>query len=886
MIIKELRALRGPNFFHVKPVIFMKLDIGDLEKKPSNVVPNLLQNLTEVMPTLVEHGCSIGVRGGFLKRIKEGTWAGHIAEHIALELQNLIGDDVTYGKTVTLKEKGFYDIIFRYKTEGVGLRSAEMAVEIADNLFQGRTVAIEPYLKELQNISDNSKLGPSTSAIVREAQKRDIPYIRLNNKNYIQLGLGKYQRRIEATLMDSTSALGVEIAANKKCTKHVLSKAGIPVPRGGEAESFEEAKKIAEGIGYPVVVKPASGNHGRGVTTDINGSNGLKSAFQKAMDISDSGEVIIEEYLGGSDFRLLVIGGKLVAAAQREPACVIGDGSRTIRELIEIENNNPERGEGHDKNLTRIAIDEDTQQILKKQGYQLDDVPTKDEKVYLKYTANISSGGTATDVTDRVHPINRAIAERISRIVGLDVMGIDLIAKNIEKPIRYGEAGVVEVNAGPGFRMHLSPSRGKPRNVAKAVVDMLFPEGQNYHLPICAVTGTNGKTTTTRLISHILNLSNYVVGMTSTDGVVIDNVPVLKGDYSGPCGAREVIKDSTVERVVLEVARGGILRRGLGFQKCDVGVLLNISPDHLGMGGIETLDDLTRLKATVTEAVKKDGFAIFNADDAYVMSRAHQTKGRTVFFSMHENSPILIDNLKKENFNVTVSDDTIVIQKPSGNFDIAHISNVPLTFEGRAKFNIENVLAAVAACYCLGVSERQINAGLISCSSSIGQIPGRMNVIDFREFKVVVDYGHNVGAIEATGDFLMNLMPGRKIRMVSGVGDRRDEDIIEYGKAVAKYSDYIVISDPANRNRKLGETANLVKQGILMNNFPANKIAVILNENDATDYLLKMAKPRDLIILQADNVSQIIQKVLTYRKDFFTTQGVNIDKVILNGMLI
>lgn len=863
MKIKELRALRGPNYFSNSPVIFLQLDIGELEEKPTDLVLGFMENIEKTLPTLYEHTCSPGVKGGFFQRIKRGTWAGHVVEHVALELQNLLGHKVSYGKAVTRKEKGIYDIVYSYQNEEVGLKSGEMAVEIVEKLFKGETTDVEPLISELKSIYESTLFGPSTQSIVEEANRRGIPHIRLNDRSHVQLGQGKYQRRIEATLMDDTSALGVEIAADKERTKEILEENGVPVPQGKGVGSFEEALEFAKEIGYPLVLKPLSGNHGRGVTTNITSEEELKNAYELAREIDSY--VVVEKFLKGKDFRIIVIDGKFQGAALREPAHVVGNGKDTIEKLIEMENENPNRGIGHEKNLTKIAIDEDTKRALKIQDLSLDSIPKNNQKVFVKSTANLSSGGTATDVTQKVHPLNQRMAERISRLIGLNVMGIDVISETLEQPLETGISGIVEVNAGPGFRMHLHPSKGKPRNIAKAVVDMLFPEEKSYTIPICAVTGTNGKTTTTRLISHILSFSGKTVGTTSTDGVFIDSVQILKGDYSGPEGAKAVMKDSTVDCGVLEVARGGIIRRGLGFEKCDVGVLLNVTSDHLGFGGIETLEELARLKSSVPEAVKPGGYGILNGDDPLAISRKDKIKGHTVIFSKDPNNKILKENLINGNFNVTTLDEKIIIQKPGGVLDIANINEIPITFEGRAGFNVENVMAAVGAAYALGVKEEYIKEGLISFSPSIGQSPGRMNIIDIGDFKVIVDYSHNVGAIHATGEFVKNLMPGKKIRLSSGVGNRRTEDIIEFGESLANYFDKVVICDASPRIRKPGETPLLVKEGILKGGLKEEDITIVKTEEEGAQIALKMAGPGDLVILQADNVNKMIQDVLDFK---------------------
>lgn len=871
MKIIEMRAIRGPNYYSNHPVIFMRLDIEALETKPTDKVAGFKDNLAKMMPSLIEHRCSPGVVGGFFERVVTGTWAGHVVEHVALELQCLAGYEVGFGKTFGTSEKGIYNLVYRYLDFKSGLRAGKMAVDLVENLFNGIITDVQPLVVELKLIAASSLLGPSTQSIVDEAKSRGISHFRLNEENYVQLGQGVHQRRIQATIMDNTSALGVEIADDKEMSKNLMKSMGIPVPEGHSVRSAEDALKAAEDIGYPVVVKPLIGNHGRGITINVINDEDLLLAYENACRICET--CLVEKYIEGFDFRILVINGKFVAAAHREPAYVIGNGKDSIRQLIDEVNKDPDRGFGHEKSLTRITPDCMTDRLLAEKQLTLESVLADGEKCYVKSTANLSSGGTAHDVTDNVHPLNQLMSERISQIIGLNVIGIDIIADSLEKPITSDTAGVVEVNAAPGFRMHLNPTKGKQRNIASYIINMLFPPGSIHSVPIVAVTGTNGKTTTTRLISHILGLSGRVVGMTSTDAVIIDNIPILKGDYSGPEGTRKVMMDATIDMAVLEVARGGILRRGLGYDASDVGVFLNISSDHLGEGGIDTLEELTRLKSSVTEAVKPSGYAVFNADDPRVLSCIDKTPGHPVLFSRNPEHPALKTNYDQGNLNVTIKDGKIIIQKKGWISTVASVVEIPITFDGKAWFNIENVMAAVASTAVLGLNETKIRAGLVSFSPSIGQSPGRMNIIDVGDFKVVVDYGHNIGAIKATGDFIKELMPGRKIRMTSGVGNRRTEDILAFGSALANYYDYIVICDADPRGRALGETARIVKEGLLKSGFTPDMITLVDDEKEATKISLSMARKGDLVVLQADNIDQVIKDVWNYKRALEVTKN-------------
>ncbi len=864
MKIEEIRALWGPNYYSRYPVIYMLLDIGKLEEKPSDMVPDMKDRLLKLMPSIMEHRCSPGHIGGFLERIERGTWAGHIVEHVAIELQCLANMEVGFGKTIGTDAKGVYKVVFRYRDQEVGVEAGKAAVKIVDALFKNKPIKIEPIIARLKVIREENIFGPSTYSIIKEAESRGIPHIRLNKQSYVQLGHGINQRRIQATMVDNTSAIGVEIADDKEQTKEILDEAGIPVPMGRSVDSLEGAFLVAKDINYPVTVKPLVGHHGKGITANVKNDGELKIAFNSAKKFHEL--IVVEKHLEGFDHRLLVINGELVAAARRETASVEGDGRSTIRELIDVVNEDPRRGIGHEKVLTEIKIDYMTKRLLKHQNLKLTDILPDGSMLYLKSTANLSTGGCSIDVTDEVHPHIKRMAERISEIININVMGIDVVAPHLRRPLKETGGGIIEVNAAPGFRMHLEPYSGARRNVAKPLVDMLFPPEAKSTIPIIAVTGTNGKTTTVRLIAHILKYAGKSVGMCCTDGIEIGNQVVLEGDYSGPSGARHILTEPLVDHAVLEVARGGILRRGLGYDESDIGVFLNISADHLGLDGLNTLEDLADLKSVVVDNIKPKGFAVLNADDELVMKSIDKIKANIILFSLDNTNPVLLTHISNDGIAVTVKDGNIILRKGAIDMKIARISNVPITFGGKALFNIANTLAAVGATYAVGIDIKTIQTSLVTFNSSTGQLPGRANLIDVGSFKVLIDYGHNPSAIESLAGLIPHLTNGRKINVGSGTGNRRDEDILNFGRNMGKMYDEIILCDSDPRDRKPGETAELAREGVLSSDFPKKNIQIVLDEGEAIQTALEMANEGDLVVIQANYIKEAIHIVLEYKE--------------------
>jgi cyanophycin synthetase len=768
--------------------------------------------------------------------MREGTYMGHVVEHIAIELQCLAGMEVGFGKTRESTVPGVYHVVYRYRDEEAGIEAGQQAVRLVEALAEGQSVDVGQIIQRLKELREERVLGPSTRSIVEESVARDIPFIRLNRASLVQL-------------TGRTSALGVEIADDKFLTKTLLRRLGVPTPEGSFVDSLEDAVAVAKNLGFPVTVKPLVGNHGRGVSVCVAREEDLGPAFENAQDVCPRG-VVVEQYLEGFDFRILAIEQRVVAAALRTPARVVGNGKQTVRELIDEVNRSELRGFGHEKVLTYITPDEMTEGLLRGIGLDLDSVPAAGRVVRLKSTANLSTGGTAEDVTDTVHPTNRFMVERISRIIDLDIMGVDIIAPSLETPILDNGGGVIEVNAAPGFRMHLAPTRGKSRRVAVPVVDMLFGTEGRGRIPLVAVTGTNGKTTTVRLISHILNTTGRHVGSTTTDGIEINKHTVMRGDYSGPDGAGIVLQDSMVDAAVLEVARGGILRRGLGYDRADVAVILNVAEDHLGLDDINDLDKLAEVKQVVADAVHgKTGRVVLNADDPRVLAMKEKVKAPTILFSLHPDSEAVRDHLSAGGTVFTIEEAFLVIREGDApSKSIANVFEAPITLGGKAFYNVANALAAAAAARALGLRVEDLRAGLLTFSPSVGQSPGRLNMIEVAGVDCLVDYAHNVPAYTALKQVVMSLSENRpeghrRIGVVSGTGNRLEGDIRRLGEVAAHaYSD-LVIKDSDPRSRPAGETAEIMKRGALEAGFPEDKIRVILDEKKAIEAAIASARP-------------------------------------------
>ncbi|MDN5893115.1 MAG: cyanophycin synthetase [Nocardioides sp.] len=883
LTIAETRVYRGSNIWSYDRSIHLVVDLGSLEEYPTNTIPGFTDNLLQLLPGLREHTCSRGHRGGFVERLNEGTWLGHVAEHCALALQQVVGHDIRRGKTRQVKgQPGRYNVIFGYVDEQVGLEAGRLAVRLVNHLVEADPdLDWEEELEAFIRRAQRTAFGPSTQAIIDEAVSRDIPWIRLNKHSLVQLGQGVHAQRIRATMTSETSSIAVDIASDKDLTTRLLSAAGLPVPKQESVRSADQAVKVANRIGFPVVLKPLDGNHGRGVCLDLQTDDDVREAFEIAEEQSRGGWIIVESFVTGKDYRCLVIAGRIAAVAERVPASVNGDGQSTIEELVDLANADPRRGVGHEKVLTRIKVDDAAIERVRDQGFGMNDVPPEGTMVKLAMTGNMSTGGISIDRTFEAHPENVEIAEEAARMVGLDIAGIDFICPDITEPVRETGGAICEVNAAPGFRMHTHPTIGEPQFIAKPVVDMLFPPGATSRIPIVAVTGTNGKTTTSRMISHIFKGMGRKVGMTSTDGVVIDERLTIRADASGPRSARMVLQNPRVDFAVFEVARGGILREGLGYERNDVAVVLNVAPDHLGLRGIDTIEQLANVKAVTVEAVPRDGHAVLNADDPLVREMRRRCSGQVVWFSMDEpgsEAREMIDAHCRRGGKALIlapSDrgEMIVVKEGRREMQLAWTHLLPATFGGRARMNVQNVMAAAAAAFAAGAPLHDIRQGLRTFSTNYYLSPGRLNEVEVNGVNVIVDYCHNAPGMRALGDFVdrvgdslaHDLARPSRIGVIATAGDRRDEDMRELGEVAAQHFDVVIVrEDQALRGRERGEIAELVTEGVrraMEDGARCRQVETILEEIDALRHAMSRANRGDLVVLCVDKHPQVMAEL-------------------------
>jgi cyanophycin synthetase len=898
---EETRVYRGPNIWSYERAIHLLVDLGSLEQFPTNTIPGFTDNLLQMLPGLREHSCSRGRRGGFVERLNEGTWLGHVAEHTALGLQQVVGHDIRRGKTRGVKGRpGHYNVIYGYVDEQVGLAAGRLAVRLVNHLVEADPeFDWEAELESFILRAERTAFGPSTQALIDEAVSRDIPWIRLNQYSLVQLGQGVHAKRIRATMTSETSSIAVDIASDKDLTTKLLGAAGLPVPRQESVRSADGAVAAANRIGYPCVVKPLDGNHGRGVCLNLRTEDDVREAFVIAEEQSRRGVCIVESFVTGKDYRCLIIDGRMAAIAERVPASVTGDGRSTVSQLVDTTNADPRRGVGHEKVLTRIKVDDAAIEVLAGQGHSLDSVPAEGENVKLALTGNMSTGGISIDRTFEAHPENVEIAEEAARMIGLDIAGIDFICPDITEPVRETGGAICEVNAAPGFRMHTHPTIGEPQFIAKPVIDMLFPAGAAARIPIVAVTGTNGKTTTSRMISHIFKGMGRKVGMTSTDGVVIDERLLIKADASGPRSARMVLQNPRVDFAVFEVARGGILREGLGYERNDVAVVLNVQPDHLGLRGIDTVEQLADVKAVLVEAVPRDGHAVLNADDPLVRDMRRRCSGSVVWFSMEEPGSEVREMIDKHCrrggkalvLNPSERGEMIVVRHGHREMQLAWTHLLPATFKGRARMNVQNALAAAAAAFAAGAPLHDIRQGLRTFSTNYYLSPGRLNEVDVNGVNVIVDYCHNAPGMKMLGDFVdrvgdsiasaHELARPSRIGVIATAGDRRDEDMRELGSIAAQHFDVVVVrEDLTTRGRKRGEIAKLVAEGVrfgIDSGARCKQVEIVVDEIKAVRHAMRRANKGDLVVLCVDQHPLVMQELETWSQQAQAGSSFNAD---------
>jgi cyanophycin synthetase len=880
MRILDRSVYVGPSLYARFPVIRLDLDLGALEAWPTGKLGGeFVDALANALPGLAQHGCSYREPGGFFRRMREdeGTWLGHVLEHVAIELQNIAGEEVTFGKTRSAGPPGVYTVVYEYAQRDEGIAAGELGVRLLCSL-------LPPSIRPADSVPDDwnwdeardefirfaqrRALGPSTSSLVRAAEQRGIPWLRLNEQSLVQLGHGKYQQRIQATVTSSTSHIAVELASDKEETNKILALLGLPVPKQELVQSEAQAIRAAKRIGFPVVTKPYNGNHGRGISVLLTTEAEVAQGYAVAREHARS--VIVETYLEGDDHRLLVVNGDLVAATRRTPGHVVGDGEHTIAQLIELVNQDPRRGVGHEKVLTRLELDAQAKKMLEKADLKPESRPDKGHLVLLRSTANLSTGGTATDVTDVIHPDNREMAERAVRAIGLDVGGVDFLSKDITESYRTIGGGICEVNAAPGFRMHVAPSEGTPRDVAAPVIDMLFPAGASARVPIAAITGTNGKTTTARMLAHITKMAGYTPGLTTTDGVYIDGQRTVQGDMTGPVSARMVLADPQIDIAILETARGGLLRAGMGVNEVNVGGVLNIQADHLGLKGIDTLEQLSELKRIVVEVATD--CAVLNADDPLVLKMAGHTEAKNIcYVTMNPHHSLVREHIRAGGracaLEAGVNGQMITLYDRGGHIPLLWTHLIPATLEGRATHNVQNAMFAAGMAFSLGIKLDAIRQGLRTFDSTFFQAPGRMNVFDEHPFKVLFDYGHNAHAVGMMADLAQRLdVTGRRIVVLAGPGDRRDEDLVAITKAVAgRFDHYICRRDDNLRNRASDEVPRIQAQALRAAGVAENAISIIPDEQMAIEAALRMGESGDLLLIFADALVRSWKQITKFK---------------------
>lgn len=863
MEILKIQAILGANVFSYRPVIRAVVDLQEWTEITSNTLGDFNSRLVQCLPTLSEHYCSRGKPGGFIERLEEGTLLGHIIEHVTIELLTLSGQTIPYGKTLCLPEyPGQYEIIFNYDSKEGGIEGFNQGFELVNEVLAGRIPEVENRVKQIKRVILENSLGSTTQAIVNAAFERGIPIQRLNNSSLLQLGYGRNQRRVQAAMTDQTSCIGVDIACDKGLTKKLLHEAGIPVPRGFLVRSEDNAVEAFRQLAHPAVVKPYNGNQGKGVTLKLETEMEVRTAFRIAQTYGD--QVLIEEHIEGKNFRALIVGGKMIAAAERIPAHVIGDGVSRIEALVGQVNSDPERGDDHEKALTKIKMDPVVLMTLTQKNLTPNSVPTEGEVVYLRDSANLSTGGIAEDVTAGVHPDNAQMAEYAAQIVGLDIAGVDLVLDDIGVSFREQNGAIIEVNAAPGIRMHHSPSIGKPLDVGKAIVKQIMPAG-NGRIPIIAITGTNGKTTTTRMIGKMLSDRELTVGMTTTDGIYVGGKLLVEGDTTGPESAQIVLRHPAVQVAVLETARGGILRSGLAYDYADVAVITNVANDHLGQYGIENLEDIAHVKSLVAEVVRPHSYVVLNADDPLVVAIARKTKGKVIFFSTEKDNLSIRKHLALGGMALFVRRGIILLCQGDQSYKICAVKHLPVTWDGKALHNLQNALAAIAVGWSLGLTAEGIRASLAEFTSDSEYNRGRLNLYQVGGVQVFIDYGHNAAGIREIARTLKKFKARSVVGCITVPGDRPDDTIREVARVAAQgFQRLIIREDDDLRGRKPGEVAGILLNEAISAGMDPRKISVVLPEREAFQHGLDTCNPGEIFVMFYEDLEPIEEEI-TFR---------------------
>ena len=849
MDISRIRALRGPNLWSRHTAI-QALVLCEENENALSRMPGFEARIRARFPHIGAMR-PIGYEGDIS--------VAHAMQFAALNLQAQAGCPVTFSRSAPTIEPNLYQVVVEYTEEAVGRRAFALAEELCRSAENDTPFDIDAALAELRELDADERLGPSTGSIVNAALVRGIPCRRLTSGSLVQMGWGSKQRRIQAAEIDNTSAIAESIAQNKDLTKQLLHAVGVPVPVGRIVRNADEAWQVANEIGLPVVVKPKDGNQGKGITVNISSRDQIEIAFMAAAAVRD--DVMVERFITGHDFRLLVVGDKLVAAARRDPPQVIGDGQHTVRELVDSVNSDPRRGVGHATSLTRIRFDDIARACLAVQGYSAESTPPKGARVVLRNNANLSTGGSATDVTDDVHPDVAACAVTAARMIGLDICGVDFVCENVSRSLEEQGGGIVEANAAPGLRMHLTPSYGKGRDVGAAVIDTMFPPGDDGRIPIVAVTGTNGKTTTVRLIAHLIAQTGKRLGMTATDGVYVQDRRIDTGDCSGPKSARNVLLHPEVDAAVLETARGGLLREGLGFDHCDVAVVTNIGKgDHLGLNYVNTVEDIAIVKRVIVQNVAPQGFAVLNAADPHVARMARVCPGKTIFFATDPHHPVMMTH-RAEGKRAIYREGDVLVAAEGALVERIDLSGIPLTLKGTIGFQVENAMAAIGAAWALGLDWNTIRLGLATFVSDVGTAPGRFNVFDYRGATLVADYGHNPDAIAALTQAVSALPAKKRWVVISGAGDRRDEDIRGQTEILGEAFDGVILyEDACQRGRADGEVLKLLRHGLAKAS-RTTTIEEIHGEFLAIDSALAKLQAGDLCLILVDQVEEALAHI-------------------------